>query len=132
MGKSLKEITYLDLVGLARLARNSRDRLIVRILVEGSCKVTELVNLKVKDISSEGISFGSRRVLVSAGLIDEKLMGKINDKIDEAKKNNDENSLKYWEKIKNDFNNNAKVENYLGQQVLLVPASASIAYTIIW
>jgi hypothetical protein len=27
---------------------------------------------------------------------------------------------------------NAKVENYLGQQVLLVPASASIAYTIIW
>jgi hypothetical protein len=27
---------------------------------------------------------------------------------------------------------NAKVENYLGQQVLLVPASASISYTIIW
>lgn len=27
---------------------------------------------------------------------------------------------------------NAKVENYLGQQVLLVPASGSIAYTIIW
>ena len=27
---------------------------------------------------------------------------------------------------------NAKVENYHGQQVLIVPASASIAYTIIW
>lgn len=27
---------------------------------------------------------------------------------------------------------NAKVEHYLGQQVLVVPASASIAYTIIW
>jgi hypothetical protein len=31
-----------------------------------------------------------------------------------------------------DLSMNAKVENYLGQQVLLVPASASIAYTIIW
>jgi hypothetical protein len=27
---------------------------------------------------------------------------------------------------------NAKVENYLGQQVLVVPASASITYTIVW
>ena len=27
---------------------------------------------------------------------------------------------------------NAKVENYLGQQILVVPASASITYTIVW
>jgi integrase len=53
------------------LVNKSRDRTLLLVLSETGCTLSELVNIKVGDISHDSIAFGSRRVEISKVLWEE-------------------------------------------------------------
>jgi len=66
--ESQKKDLYLVAKSLADALTDTKDKIIYKIIIETSCKVSELSRLKVNNISNNLINFGKRKVLISKEL----------------------------------------------------------------